>query len=223
MSTLYICGTPIGNLSDISKRLIDVLQKVDRIVAEDTRQTLKLLQHLQIHKPMVSFFRHNIRRRIPELLEYLRNGENLALVTDAGMPGISDPGPELIQAVVQGGFTVECIPGPSAVTAALAISGFPADQFVFLGFLPVKSGKRKKILTDISGESRTVVFFESPHRIAKTLKELGEILPDRSVVVCRELTKKFETIYRGRGSEILEKIPPASIRGEFTVVIGPLD
>lgn len=222
MSKLYVCATPIGNLSDISIRLGEVLRSVDRIVAEDTRVTLKLLHHLGIRKPLVSFFRHNVRRRVPELLEHLAHGENLALVTDAGVPGISDPGPELIRAAVQEGFTVEVVPGPSAVTTALAVSGFPGDQFVFLGFLPVKPGKRRKVISEMQHEARTIVLFESPHRIQKTLAEMADLLPERPIAVCRELTKKFETVYRGVPGELVEKIPQDEVRGEFTLVLSPL-
>jgi len=222
LGTLYVCATPIGNLEDAPPRLIRTLKEVDLVVAEDTRSALKLFQVFGIRKPLVSFFRHNVRQRIPGLLEKLRAGENMALITDAGVPGISDPGPELVSAAAAEGIPITVIPGPSAVTTALAISGFPADEFIFIGFLPVKAGKRRKVLSELQDEKRTVVLFESPHRIRKVLGDISTLLPDRQIVVCRELTKKFETTYRGYPRDVNAELLDSHIRGEFTVILSPL-
>jgi len=216
---LYIVATPIGNLSDITLRALETLRKVDLILAEDTRQTIKLLNHYQIKKPLFSFHSYTNERKLDQIKTKLKAGRIVALVTDSGTPGISDPGAKLVQAIIKdkGGDQIKIlpIPGPSALTAAVSVSGFSVSKFLFLGFLPRKKG-RKKLLESLNNEKRTVVFYESPFRVKKTLAELSIILGDKEVCVCRELTKIFETIYRGRISEVLPKIKE---KGEFVVLI----
>ncbi len=217
---LYITATPIGNLGDMTSRAIEVLKSVDFVLCEDTRVTKNLLEHFQIQKPLISYHHHSDPKKVKEIIELLKDGKNLALVTDAGTPGISDPGNLLIAAVVkqEDGIAVEPIPGPSALIAALSISGFPTDKFLFLGFPPHKN-KRQKFFKEATACEYTVVFYESGHRILKCLGELKANLdPNRRIVVCRELTKKFETIYRGTAVEVAEQMKDE--RGEFVIVIG---
>jgi 16S rRNA (cytidine1402-2'-O)-methyltransferase len=225
MPTLYVIATPIGNLSDISFRAIDVLKNVDLILCEDTRVTKKLLEHYQIKNPTLSYHQHSKLKRVDYILDLLKQNKNLALVSDAGTPGISDPGNKLISAIIASpGLVVKIVPlpGPSAVTAAASISGFPMDKFLFLGFPPIKK-KRKKFLEEIVKTKYPIIFYESPYRIIKTLKELSSFVENREVVVCRELTKKFETIYRGEIKKAIKEIenPPAGgkIKGEFVVIV----
>ena len=219
---LYLVGTPIGNLEDITFRAIRILKSADIIAAEDTRHTGKLLQHFQITTPQISYHDHNTQQRIPQLLERLQNGEAIALVTDAGMPGISDPGYELVCACVEHQITVVPIPGPSAVVAAVAASGLPCDRFVFEGFLPVKGKVRKARIDALKTEPRTSVLYESPHRIVKTLTDLAEALgPDRAVTLARELTKRYEEFWRGTLGEAIEHYATTVPKGEFTVAIAP--
>ncbi len=224
MNTLYIVATPIGNLKDITLRALEVLREADLIVCEDTRVTSKLLNHYGISKPLVSYFQHSKSSKVEYIIEQLRQGKKIALVTDAGTPGISDPGNLLIKHVTcnmkQGGTRIVPVPGPSAVAAALSISGFPTDKFIFLGFPPPKKG-REKFFKEITEAKHTVVFYESVHRIIKTLNQLIETrnLTDRQIVVCRELTKQFETIYRGTPSEVLEAVKNDKIKGEYVIVI----
>lgn len=217
---LYIVATPIGNLVDITLRALETLKSVDFVLCEDTRVTKKLLDHYNINKTTISYHHHSDARKIKEILALLEQGKNLALVTDAGTPGISDPGNQLIQYLVsqpESGSLVVPIPGVSAVVTALSISGFPTDKFLFLGFPPHKN-KRQKFFQNVAAVEYTVVFFESGHRIKKCLQELVEILPpETQIVVCRELTKKFETIYRGNVKEVQGKMNDD--RGEFVVVI----
>ncbi len=216
---LFVVGSPIGNLEDITFRAVRILREVDVIACEDTRRTKILLEKYDISTPMLSYNEHNERRRIPELLSMLSDGKDVALVSDAGMPTISDPGYRLVRAARENGFEVVAVPGPSAVTAALAISGLPTDRFVFEGFLPKKKGKRLKKLEEIREEERTVVVFESVHRIERTLAEMLEVLGgDRKVAVCRELTKSFEEVIFGRLDEVVQKL--STIKGEFVIVIG---
>ncbi len=218
---LYVVATPIGNLNDASPRLKEVLVTVDAILCEDTRVTSKLLAVFGIQKTLVAYHQHSDDRRVKEILERLAKGESLALVTDAGTPGISDPGGRLIQLIVeQLGDSVQIvpIPGPSACIAALSISGFPTDSFVFLGFPPHKKG-RQTYFKRVAEADDTVVFYESTHRIEKTLAELGALIGDRQLVVCRELTKMYETTYRGTAAEVTEKLKTGSIKGEFVVVV----
>ncbi len=217
---LYVVGTPIGNLEDMTFRAVRILQTVDAIAAEDTRHTGKLLQHFQIKTPQISCHQHNIQSRLPLLLQHLHAGQQLALVTDAGMPGISDPGYELVQACVSAGIVVVPIPGPTAVITALSASGLPTDRFCFEGFLPAKGIARRERLAALQPESRTMILYEAPHRLRQTLKDLAETLgPDRSAVVSRELTKRYETFWRGTLAAATAHFTDEEPRGEFTLVI----
>lgn len=221
MSTLYIVATPIGNLDDLTTRALHTLQNVDAILCEDTRVTLKLLSRFALAKPLIAFHEHSTPARLEHILERLSHGENLALVTDAGTPGISDPGAHLVQKILERfdkQVTITPIPGPSALIAALSISGLNADRFVFLGFPPHKKG-RQTFFDDLAEQKRTVVFYESTHRILKALAELTTRLPNRQMVVCRELTKLHETIYRGTAAEVTEQLQKSSIKGEFVIVL----
>src|SRR3954467_8390019 len=192
MSTLYLVATPIGNLEDITLRALRTLKECDVVAAEDTRRTGLLLKHFQISKPMLSYFQFNEAKRSEEIIDRLRRGEKVALVTDAGSPGISDPGERVVRAAVAAGFRVEAVPGPCALVAALTASGLPTEEFHFVGFLPVKSGQRRKKLEALRGVPGTLAFYESPYRIDKLLGELNELFPTAHVVLARELTKKFE-------------------------------
>ena len=221
MSKLYIVATPIGNLSDITLRAIETLKQVDLILCEDTRQTQKLLNHYEIKTPTLSYHQHSRLARVDKIISFLKNNKNLALVTDAGTPGISDPGGKLVSEVVTqlgSSVKIEPVPGPSALTVALSISGLPTDSFTFLGFLPTKKG-RETLFKEISESKRTVIFYESPHRILKTLKSLNQHIPTRQLVACRELTKIYESIYRGTADEVLEKLIKDKVKGEFVVII----
>jgi 16S rRNA (cytidine1402-2'-O)-methyltransferase len=218
--TLYIVATPIGNLEDMTFRAVRILQAVDMIAAEDTRHTGKLLQHFQVKTPQISYYEHNSNSRIPELLEYLQYGKAIALVSDAGMPGISDPGYELIKACIDNNITVVPIPGASAVITALSAAGLPTDRFIFDGFLPAKSQRRKEYLTSLQGESRTLVFYESPHRLRETLADLAEILgSDRYAVIARELTKLYEEFWRGTIGEGIANYQEKEPQGEYTLLV----
>ncbi|CAA9581303.1 16S rRNA (cytidine(1402)-2'-O)-methyltransferase [uncultured Synechococcales cyanobacterium] len=218
--TLYIVGTPIGNLEDMSFRAVRVLKSVDRIAAEDTRHTAKLLQHFQIATPQVSYHEHNSQTRIPELLQWLGQGQSIALVSDAGMPGISDPGGELVQACTEQGISVVPISGPSAVITALVAAGLPTERFVFEGFLPPKGQTRRDLLEALQTESRTVVLYESPHRLRQTLQDLAAILgDDRAIVLARELTKLHEEFWRGPIKSAIADYTHRDPQGEFTLVI----
>ncbi len=218
--TLYLVATPIGNLEDMTLRGLRTLRECDVIAAEDTRRTGQLLKHFGISKPLLSYFQFNEARRSEQILERLKSGERVALVTDAGSPGISDPGERVVKAALAAGFRVEAVPGPSALVAALTASGLPTDEFHFIGFLPHKSGQRRNKLESLRGFEGTLVLYESPYRVEKLLGELGEIFPDRPVVVARELTKKFEEYLRGSAAELLERIRQRSVKGEFVVMIG---
>jgi 16S rRNA (cytidine1402-2'-O)-methyltransferase len=216
---LYVVGTPIGNLSDITLRALEVLKSVDLIAAEDTRHSGNLLKHYQIRKPLVSYHEHNEAMRSAELAERLAGGENVALITDAGMPGLSDPGARLIRKCIERGLAYTIIPGASAILTGLVGSGLAADSFCYRGFLPVKSGQRERELRAAAERSETTVFFESPYRILKTLAACVEIMPERQLCVARELTKKFEEFRRGTAAELsvhYEAHPP---KGEITLVI----
>jgi 16S rRNA (cytidine1402-2'-O)-methyltransferase len=215
---LYIVSTPIGNLDDITLRAIKILSGVDLIAAEDTRKTRFLLDHLQISKPLVSYYSYNEARRIPELLEKLVQGNSIAVVTDAGTPGISDPAFLLIRAAIEQSIRVIPIPGASAALAAIVASGLPTDRFVFEGFLPVKKGRKTKF-EELKLEQRSIIIYESPFRIERTLQDIAEHFGERNVVVARELTKKFEEIIRGPVSEVLQRIKTSTPKGEFVVVI----
>ena len=222
MSILYVVATPIGNLEDISFRAIRVLKNVDLILCEDTRVTKRLLEKYQIKTPLLSYHQHSKLKKINYILRLLREGKNLALVSDAGTPGISDPGGKLISKVYSLGFKIIPIPGPSAVTTAASISGFPMDKFLFLGFPPTKR-KRKKFFNKVIESEYPVIFYESPYRILKTLNELklatSEKRQEIKIAVARELTKKFETIYRGTITEVIKKIEEDKTKGEFVIIV----
>ena len=216
MGTLYVVATPIGNLEDVTLRALRVLREVSLIAAENTLTTRKLLSHYEIKARLISYTEHNSQARIPALLAALQDGD-IALVSEAGMPAISDPGLELVAAAIAEGITVVPLPGPSAVTSAVAVSGLPARQFTYVGFLPRRSGERKRLLQSLAGEPRLLVAFESPHRLRATLADLLAMLGDRRIAVCRELTKLYEEVYRGRISDAIEHFREP--RGEFTLVI----
>jgi 16S rRNA (cytidine1402-2'-O)-methyltransferase len=216
---LFLVGTPIGNLGDMTERAKETLAGVDVVAAEDTRRTGRLLSRFGIKRPLVSLFEGNEARRTAELLAGLREGKDVALVTDAGMPLISDPGHRLVRACVDERIEVRVVPGPSAVTAALAVSGLPSDRFVFEGFLPRKAGDRRERLRSLADEQRTIVVFESPLRLETLLRDLLEEVGDRPVAVARELTKLHEEVVRGRASEVLARIAGAEPKGEVVVVV----
>ena len=221
MGTLYVVGTPIGNLEDITLRAIRVLREVDLIAAEDTRVTRTLLKAHDIATPLVSFHEFSGPARVRQLVDRLAS-EDVALVSDAGMPGLSDPGFPLIRAAIESGVTVVPIPGPSAILTALVGSGLPMHAFAYHGFLPRKSGERKRFLASLADATITQVVFESPHRLVAALRDVVEVLgPDRPLAVGRELTKKFEELVRGPASEVLERFDRRPPRGEITLVIGP--
>jgi 16S rRNA (cytidine1402-2'-O)-methyltransferase len=216
--TLFVVGTPIGNLGDLSERARDTLAAVDLVAAEDTRRTGRLLEHIGVSRPMVSFFEANEARRTQEVLERLRAGEDVALVTDAGMPSVSDPGFRLVRACIDAGVPVAVVPGPSAVLAALVLSGLPTDRFVFEGFAPRRAAERRAWLRGLAGEPRTVVAFESPARLAALLRDAVEALGDRRAAVARELTKLHEEVIRGSVPEVLERVEASPPRGEIVVM-----
>ena len=218
--TLYLVATPIGNLEDITLRALRTLKECDVVAAEDTRRTAQLLRHFGISKPLISCFQHNEARRAGEILRRLETGERVALVTDAGSPGISDPGELVVRAVRAAGSRVEVVPGACALVAALTASGLPTDEFHFVGFLPHKSGQRRRVLEALKDVPGTLVLYESPYRIEKLLNELEEAFPDRAVVLARELTKKFEEYLRGTPTELLAHARQHPLKGEFVVLIG---
>ena len=217
--TLYLVATPIGNLEDITLRALRTLKECDLVAAEDTRRTGQLLKHFEISKPLVSYFQFNEAKRSEEIISRLKAGEKIALVTDAGSPGISDPGERVVKAALDAGLRVEPVPGPAALIAGLTASGLPTDRFYFIGFLPHKSGQRKKALQSLQTIEATLVFYESPYRIERLLEELNEILPERPVVLGRELTKKFEEFLRGTPAELLTQLRQRSIKGEFVAIV----
>jgi len=220
--TLQVVATPIGNLADLSPRAQDALRGADIIAAEDTRRTLQLLQSLGISRPLVSLFEHNEAQRVPQLLERLSAGATVVLVSDAGTPLLSDPGFELVREATRAGFEVRAIPGPSAITTALAAAGLPADRFCFEGFLPARAGERRAALAALAHAQRTLVFFEAPHRIVATLTDMvAEFGPARQAVVARELTKVHESLYRGTLEELVtvSQRDENFARGEITLVV----
>jgi 16S rRNA (cytidine1402-2'-O)-methyltransferase len=216
---LYLVGSPIGNLSDISLRALEVFKDADVIAAEDTRRTLILLERYNIRKPLTSFHEHNEARRTAELIEKMRLGDKVALVSDAGMPSISDPGYRIVRACIEAGIPVEVIPGPSAVITAIVGSGLPTDRFYYGGFLPVKSGQRQKELLAALSRQVTSVYFESPHRIIRSLTTLRDADPARSICVARELTKQHEEYRRGAVAEVLSYYESHPPKGEITLII----
>lgn len=216
---LYVMATPIGNLEDLTARALRVLKEADAVVSEDTRTTLKLLSHHGIRKPVVAYFQHSPPRRLGELLERLKRGETLALVTESGTPGVSDPGSKLVEAALEAGVKVIPLPGPSAVAAAASVSGFDVDSFHFAGFLPRKPGKRRKALRALADLDATLLFFESPHRVIATLEDMLTELGDRRLTLCRELTKIHEEVRRTTVGKVLERFRGEEPRGEFTLAI----
>ncbi len=216
---LYICGTPIGNLGDITIRALDILKTVDLIAAEDTRHSKKLLNHYHISTKLTSYHEHNEREKSGKLLEEIKRGKNVALISDAGMPCISDPGYRLINSLRKEGVKIVPVPGPTAMTSALVISGLPTDSFSFEGFLPRKNSERDKYLDSLKNHTNTMIFYESPHRLTKTLKNILDIFGDRKLVACRELTKKFEETIGDKVSEVLDYFQKNSPRGEFVLVV----
>lgn len=216
---LYIVATPIGNLEDISLRALRILKEVDLIAAEDTRHTHHLLSHYGVETALTSYHEHNERRKTPVLIERLRRGANIALVTDAGTPVISDPGYRLVTAAIDAAIKVTPIPGASAVTAVVAASGLPPDRFAFEGFLPGSKKERRARLLALKDDTRTLVFYEAPHRIKESLSDLGEILGDREVVVAREVTKLHEEFRRGSASELAAQLGNQEVRGEITLAV----
>ena len=214
---LYLVATPIGNLEDITLRAIRILKEVDIIVAEDTRQTIKLLNHLEIQKHMISYHRHSNEEKENEILDNLQNGKNIALVSDAGTPVISDPGEELVKLALKNNIEVIPIPGPCALISAMIASGMDAKEFTFLGFLPLNKKSRKNKLNDIKLSDKTIILYEAPHKIVKTLEELNDILNNRKIVLARELTKIHEEFIVGTAKELLEKLKEP--KGEFVIVI----
>jgi 16S rRNA (cytidine1402-2'-O)-methyltransferase len=219
--TLYLIATPIGNLEDITLRALRVLKECDVVAAEDTRRTGLLLKHFGISKPLLSYFQFNEAKRSEEIIERLKRGEKIALVTDAGSPGISDPGERVVKAAIAAGFRVESVPGPCALIAGLTASGLPSEEFHFIGFLPHKSGQRRNKLESLKAFEGTLVLYESPYRIEKLLGELNEVFSERQIVLARELTKKFEEYLRGKPAELLAVLKTRSLKGEFVVMIAP--
>jgi len=223
MINFFVVATPIGNLGDITERALTTLKEVDLILCEDTRVTKKLLDHFDIKTKTQSYHQHSKLSKVEWIKDFLRDGNDVALVSDAGTPGISDPGGRLIAELAadfQDEIRIIPIPGPSAATALLSVCGLPADKYVFMGFPPLKKG-RQKFFKELAAQKYTVVLYESTHRITKTLDELTPILGDRTVVVGRELTKKFETLYRGSLTDVRQKIAQGSIKGEFAIAVSP--
>ena len=216
MPVLYVVGTPIGNMEDISLRALRVLREVELIAAEDTRRTRRLLNAYDIHTTLTSYHEHSKRGKLEQLLDHLER-EDVALVSEAGMPGLSDPGYDLVVNAIDRRILVVPVPGPSAVITALVVSGLPTDQFVYVGFLPRRKGQRQRLIGSMCDESRTIVAFETPHRLREALADIGEILGDRRVSICRELTKVHEEVFRGRVSQAREHFKQP--RGEFSLVV----
>ena len=223
LGKLFVVATPIGNLQDVSDRVKSTFQEVDAILCEDTRVTQHMLHALGITKQLVAYHQHSDDLRVKDIAEMIEGGKSLALVSDAGTPSISDPGGKLVQELVRrfgNALTIIAIPGPSALIAALSVSGFPADEFLFLGFPPHKKG-RQTFFKRLDSIESTIVYYESTHRIEKSMQELADVVGDRPVVVCRELTKIYETTYRGTAKEILDQLMSSNTKGEFVVVVAP--
>jgi len=214
-----LVATPIGNLEDITRRALRILGEVDRVAAEDTRRTRRLLEHYGISAPVESLFEHNERARVPGLIRRLEAGERVALVTDAGSPAVADPGYPLVRAAVAAGIRVESVPGPSAAIAALQVSGLPTDAFTFAGFLPARPGARRRRLEELSRRRETVVAFESPHRIEACLADVEALWGERPIALARELTKAFEEVLRGSAREVRESLTAENRRGEMVLVL----
>ncbi|MBI4431723.1 MAG: 16S rRNA (cytidine(1402)-2'-O)-methyltransferase [Candidatus Omnitrophica bacterium] len=218
-AVLHLVATPIGNLGDMSERAVETLKSVTLIAAEDTRRTKILCNRFGIRTPLESYHDFSDERKRERVLSMLESGNSIALVSDGGTPLISDPGFKLVRAAIERGISVSAVPGPSAVIVALTLSGFPTDRFMFEGFLPVKSGERKRRLGEIKEERRTVIYFESPYRLLKSLEDIQEALGGRSVCVAKELTKQFEETFRGTAGEIKQELGAKSIKGEYVIVI----
>lgn len=221
--TLYVVATPLGNLKDITLRALEVIKSSDLIAAEDTRRTQKLLSAYDLHCPLISFNENNKYRKIPHLIDRLQQGQQICLVTDGGTPGISDPGREMVRETRRTGIAVVPIPGPSALTCALSASGLPGDSFVFLGFLPRRKSRRKKILEEMKDQKRTVIFYEAPHRVNVLLEEIRTILGEREVTLTRELTKIHEEIISGPVSDLIEQLSGRDPKGEYTILMTPAE
>jgi 16S rRNA (cytidine1402-2'-O)-methyltransferase len=221
--TLYVVATPLGNLKDITLRALEVLKGSDLIAAEDTRRTQKLLSAYDLHCPLISFNENNKYRKIPYLIERLNQGQQISLVTDGGTPGISDPGRELVQETHQARIGVVPIPGPSALICALSASGLPGDSFIFLGFLPRRKSRRKRILQEMKEQKRTVIFYEAPHRIIDLLEEIQAVLGERTITLTRELTKIHEEIISGPVNELLRQLTDREPKGEYTLLLPPAE
>jgi len=220
MGILYIVATPIGNLEDITLRALRILKEVDLIASEDTRQTTKLLQRYNLKTGLISYHKFTVKSKTPYIVKMLKEGKNIALVTDAGTPGISDPGSYLVEKALEEKVRVESIPGACALATALSVSGLDASSFIFYGFLPRKSVQRCRLFESLAEEEKTVAFYESPHRILKTLDDLNAVLPERKIVLARELTKKFEEILSGTASQIKAKLKP---KGEIVLMVAGID
>lgn len=217
--TLYIVSTPVGNLEDITLRAIRILGEVDIIAAEDTRHSVKLLNHLGIRKPMISYWREKEQIRSDEIIKRLHAGQSIALISDAGTPGISDPGAVLIKRAIEENIQILSIPGPSAFVAALSVSGLPTDQFTFMGFLPSRTAQRQKFLREVYLEQRTLIFYEAPHRIVDTLLDVSHIFGERKAALIKEITKFHEDVVRGSITEIIEEVQKTTIAGEYVIIV----
>jgi 16S rRNA (cytidine1402-2'-O)-methyltransferase len=221
IGALFIVATPLGNLKDITLRALEVLKESDLIAAEDTRRTHKLLSAYDLHIPLTSYHENNKIKKIPSLIERMKQGQRISLVTDGGTPGISDPGSELVREARREMIPVIPIPGPSALTCAISASGLPGDSFVFLGFLPRRKSRRKRILEEVKDQTRTIVLYEAPHRIAELLREIQNVLGEREMVMARELTKVYEEILCGPISQLIEQISERKPKGEFCLLLSP--
>jgi 16S rRNA (cytidine1402-2'-O)-methyltransferase len=219
IGTLYVVATPIGNLKDITLRAVEILKEADLVIAENRERALALLSHLQIRKPIVTINAYNEARKARSIAQQVLSGKQCALISGAGTPCISDPGNSVVQACQEMGIEVRAVPGASAVVAALSVSGLSPARFLFYGFLPQKRGKRRKVLTELLAQPFPVVFFESPRRLADTIRDIGEIAEDREVVLAKEMTKMYEEIQRGRADDILSRIPE-DVKGEYTIIVG---
>lgn len=220
---LYICGTPIGNLEDMTLRCIRILGEVDLIAAEDTRQSVKLLNHFDIKTPLTSYYEHNKDTKGPQLIKMLKEGKNIALVTDAGMPGISDPGEDLVRLCYENDIEVTIVPGPTAVITALVLSGLSTRSYIFEGFLPKGKKQRIEVLTKLKNETRTTIFYEAPHHLLMTLEDICRYAGDREIAVERELTKRHETVNKGKVSELIAYFSENEPKGEFVIVLEGAD
>lgn len=218
--SMYIVSTPIGNLADITIRAVETLRSVDIVLAEDTRRTGLLLKHFDMHKQMSSFNEHNCRHKTKFVVEELKKGKDIALVSDSGTPGISDPGFYLARECAANNINIIPVPGPTAFVSALVCSGLPTDRFTFYGFLPKKEGKKKELLEEIKKRNETAILYESPYRLLNDLEIIGKIMPSHQIVIARELTKKFEEFIRGTASDILKKIGNKEVKGEIVLIIG---